>query len=571
VNTSTGTVFLSYAIEDSEAVGRIADKLKAAGIEVWLDNSELRSGDAWDRQIRKRISECRLFIPVISANTQVRDEGYFRREWGLAVDRTLGMAGEKPFLIPIVINDIPRTGASVPEKFFDIQWTRLLGGEVTPAFISRVGALLGGDTTAPVASRSGTPVALRQPNTVNRSRRKAMRSAGTTRVTISVLPFDNLSGDPNQAIFCEGFSQDIITELARWRLLEVRPRLASLKSHDGVTPIAQIARELNVRFLVEGSVRRLGDRIRITADLIDADTGQQIWGDRYDRGAAEIFAVQDEVAHRIVSTLMGRLRETDANRVRRKHPSSLEAYECCLRGNALPWDDPKRAEEAKRLFEKAIRIDPNYGIAYGLLANMRVKAWRRTGGAGISTDSLNEAYKLAWRAVELDDSDSTCHSLLGVVCLFRREFESALQHVGRAVELNPNNQWNLANMAYVLGYLGEAEQALSWSTRANQADPYFDPPWLWRQQARTYMILGRYQEALAMLTRIPRRAHYDFAYMAACHARLGNADCTRDFAAKCLESRPDFSIRSLMAVEPFKMSPDAESFAQSLRLAGLPE
>ena len=416
---------------------------------------------------------------------------------------------------------------------------------------------------------AGKPISARPPRTGRRSQRTAARPAGPTRVTICVLPFANLSADPEQEIFCDGFSQDIITELARWRLLEVRSRLASFKYRGTVTPVARIARELNVRFVVEGSVRRLGDRIRIAVQLIDATTGQQVWGDRYDRDAVEIFSVQDEVAQKIVSTLVGRVQVTDADRARRKRPSSLEAYECVLRGNALPWDDPAGAAAATQLFEKAIQIDPGYGMAYGLLSNMRIHAWKHQ--AGDSTAYLDEAYKLALRAVELDDSESTCHSLLAQVYMYRRAFEPALRHMRRSVELNPNNQWNLADMGYVLGYAGEADQALSWSARAKEVDPYFDPPWFSRQKGRSYVVLGRYQEALTMFERVPLRTYYDAAYMAACYARLGNSDRARSLAAECLAARPHFSIRRLLVIEPYKLSEHAENLAQSLRLAGLPE
>jgi serine/threonine protein kinase/Tfp pilus assembly protein PilF len=416
---------------------------------------------------------------------------------------------------------------------------------------------------------AGKPISARPPRPSRRSPRTAAPPAGPIRVTICVLPFANLSGDPEKEIFCDGFSQDIITELARWRLLEVRTRLASFKYRGTVIPIARLARELNVRFVVEGSVRWLGDRIRIAVQLIDTTTGQQVWGDRYDRDAAEFFSVQDEVAQKIVSTLVGRVQVTDADRARRKRPSSLEAYECVLRGNALPWDDPAGAAEATQLFEKAIQVDPGYGMAYGLLAMMRVHAWKNQ--TGDSTAYLDEAYKLARRAVELDDSESTCHSLLAQVYMYRRAFEPALLHIRRALELNPNNQWNLADMAYVLCYAGEAEQALNWSDRAKEVDPYFDPPWFWRQKGRSYAVLGRYQEALTMFERIPLRTYYDAAYMAACHARLGNSDRARSLAAECLVSRPNFSIRRLLVIDSFKLSSDTENLAQSLRLAGLPE
>jgi TolB-like protein len=416
---------------------------------------------------------------------------------------------------------------------------------------------------------AGKPIVARPSRPGRASQRVPARPAGPARVTICVLPFANLSGDPNQDFFCDGFSQDIITELARWRLLEVRSRLASFKYRGTDTPIARIARELNARFVVEGSVRRLGDRIRIAVQLIEASTGQQVWGDRYDREAADLFAVQDEVAQKLVSTLVGRVQVADADRARRKRPSSLEAYECVLRGNALSWDDPAGAAEATQLFEKAIQIDPGYGMAHGLLAIMRIAAWQSQ--TGDSTAYLDEAYTLARRAVELDDSESTCHSLLAQIYLYRRAFEPALKHMRRAVELNPNNQWNLADMAFVLGYAGDAEQALIWSDRAQEVDPYFDPPWFWRQKGRSYLALRRYQEALSMFERIPLRRYSDTAYLAACHARLGNADRARALAAECLAGRPGFSIRRLLVTQPYQLSSVTEDLAQSLRLAGLPE
>jgi TolB-like protein/DNA-binding winged helix-turn-helix (wHTH) protein len=394
-------------------------------------------------------------------------------------------------------------------------------------------------------------------------------ASGPIRVAICVLPFSNLSSDAEQQAFTDGFSEDIITELSRWRLLAVRSRLASFKYRGTNVDITHVAGELNVRFVVEGSVRRIGDRIRITAQLIDAASGHQVWGDHYDRLQTEIFAVQDEVVQRIVSTLVGRVQVTDADRARRKHPASLEAYECVLRGNALPWDDVAGAAEATRLFEKAIEIDPGYGMAYALLAVMRVNEWQHQ--PEDSTAKLDEAYHLAIRAVELDDSESTCHSMLAQVCLWRRSYELALQHMRRAVALNPNNQWNAADMAVVLGYAGQAEEALTWSARAKQIDPYFDPPWYWRELGRSYMVLRRYREALAMFEHIPLRRYRDAAYMAGCHAQLGESERAHALVAECLAKQPGFSIRRVMQREPFKLVSDAEHLEQSLHLAGLPE
>src|ERR1700758_4182006 len=148
VSTPTGAVFLSYASQDAEAAQSICDALRAAGIEVWFDKSELRGGDAWDRQIRKQIHDCALFIPIISAHSQARLEGYFRREWRLAADRTHDMAEEKAFLVPVVIDDTSERNASVPDKFRDVQWSHLLEGAVPPAFIERVKRLLSGEVPA---------------------------------------------------------------------------------------------------------------------------------------------------------------------------------------------------------------------------------------------------------------------------------------------------------------------------------------------------------------------------------------------------------------------------------------
>ena len=195
------------------------------------------------------------------------------------------------------------------------------------------------------------------------------------RTAIAVLPFVNLSGDPAQGYFSDGITEEIITDLSRWRRLAVQSRSASFRYRDAATDLPRIARELNIRYIVEGSVRRLGERLRITAQLIDTETGSHVWADRFDCENADLFKLQDEVVQTIVSTLVGRVDASDVERARRKPPASLAAYECVLRGNAMPWSDPDGAAEATRLFEKAIEIDPDYGIAYALLAVMRYHQW----------------------------------------------------------------------------------------------------------------------------------------------------------------------------------------------------
>ena len=387
--------------------------------------------------------------------------------------------------------------------------------------------------------------------------------------SIAVMPFLNLSGDPAQEYFSAGIAEDIITELSRWRLLAVRSRSASFRYRGASVDIKQVARDLNVRFVVEGSVRRMGERIRINVQLVDAETGSDIWVEKFDHGIDEIFALQDRVVQTIVSTLVGRVEVSAAERARRKPPTSLAAYQCVLRGNALSWDDPLGAAEAARLFENAIELDPGYAYGHALLATMFLRQWLEDLRSPASV--LEKAYILARRAVELDDSESTCHAVFGHVCLSQRHHDLALRYTRRAVEINPNNQWNLADLGSCLVYAGEAEEALTCFSKAREIDPYFDVPWYWREAGLACMNLRRYAEALSMLGRARGRQYRNAALTAGCHARLGDMERANASVTVCLSLRPDFSIAQFMSKEPFKIPAEAEQVASSLRLAGLPD
>jgi TolB-like protein/Tfp pilus assembly protein PilF len=387
--------------------------------------------------------------------------------------------------------------------------------------------------------------------------------------SIVVVPFVNLSGDPAQEYFSDGITEDLITELSRWRRLAVRSRSASFRYRGVAVDVKQIARELDVRFVVEGSVRRMGERIRISVQLVDAETGSDIWVEKFDRGLEEIFAVQDRVVQTIVSTLVGRVEVSATERAARRPPTSLAAYECVLKGNALPWDDPVGAAEATGLFEKAIELDPDYALAHTLLAVMFCRRWRYQ--AGDPDSVLEKAYVLARRAVELDDCESTCHAILGHVCMLRRDYDLAMQYIRRAAEINPNNQWTAADVGSCLVYTGDSEEALMWFAKARELDPYFNAPWYWHEAGIACMNLGRYADALLQLGRASDRLYRNAALTAACHARLGDMARARASVAACLSLRPDFSIAQFMSREPFKNPADAEQLASSLHLAGLPD
>ncbi len=396
----------------------------------------------------------------------------------------------------------------------------------------------------------------------------ALESA-TEKPTVGVLPFVNRSDDPDQDLMCEGITEDIITELSRWRRLSVRSRFASFRYRGMTADTQEIARDLDVHYIVEGSLRRKGDRIRLSAQLIDAETGNHLWADNFDLESVEIFAVQDRVVRRIVSTLVGRVEVVGTQRANRKPPANLAAYECVLKGNALPWDEPAGATEAIRLFTLAIELDPDYGFAHALLANMFGKTWAQDHGS--SDQTLKKALDFARRAVELDSGESSCFSLLGQTYLRQRSYEVALQNMQHAIDINPTNQWSNADMGTVLTYCGQAESAIDWFARAREIDPYFGPPWYWFYLGLARMLLHEYDGAMVAFEHVRTRNYWYLAIIAGCHARLADMDRAADFARECLEIEPRFSIRHRLSKEPFRNSADAAHLAESIRLVGLPD
>ena len=549
-------VFVSYSRKDKDRVAPLVAALEARGASVWWDPA-ISPGQEFDKQIAEELARASAVLVVWTEDSVrsrwVRGEARDGADRGILVPVRFGTTAlpiDFRAFHTIDLGDGPDPGRS--PAFAEVE--RAIGVLVDRADGAR----------APTQSAPGQP----GPDATSPVR-TAHASPPPSRASICVLPFAIPGSDPEQEFLSDGITGDIITELSRWRTLSVRPRSATSKYRAGTVDPMRVARDLDVRYVVEGSVRRLGERIRVNAQLIDAETGSQVWAEKFDRTQAEFFDVQDELVRRIVGTIAGRVQMTDAERARRKPPASLAAYECVQRGNALPWDEPAAAAEATRLFEQAIALDPGYAMAHALLGTMRIGQHRND--PADSDAALEEAYALCKRAVELDDGDSTCHSLLAHACLYKRSYELALQHMRRSVELNPNNAWNRADMGLVLTYAGRAEDALDYLTQAREIDPYFDPPWYWRQAGQAYMVLHRFEEALEMFAHVPLRTVRASAYMAACHARLGEADRARQYVAECLSARPEFSVRQFMSKEPFRNPADAAYLAESLRLAGLPE
>lgn len=539
-------VFVSYARSDKARVAPLVDAIQAKGWSVWWDPA-IDPGQEFDRQIAAELKAAAAVLVVWTpASVESR---WVRGEAREGADRGI--------LVPVRFE-----GATLPIDVRALHTTDMddWGDDpLSPQCQDVMRALS--------AILAGERVEHSVPARVQGAMVPAISNAA--RVAICVLPFTNLSGNPEQAHLSDGITEDILTELSRWRLLSVRSRSASFQYRGAAVDMRQVARELNVRYIVEGTVRRIGECIRITAQLIDADTGGHIWGEKYDRNLADVFSVQDELVQKIVSTLVGRVQAADIERARRKPPTSLAAYEYVLKANALPWSDPKSAAEAIRLLEEAIKLDPGYGLAHAVLASLRWDTWYKDHSGDDS--GLQEAYSLAKRAVELDPSESTSFAMLGHVCLRRRSFEQAVQYAQRAIELNPTNPWNRADMGDILIYVGRAEDALTSHMHAREIDPYFYEPWYWRSIGQAHMILHRYEDALKSFDHVPTPSARILALAAGCHARLNELERARVTVAECLIKDPDFSIKHFMSKEPFKFDADADHLAESLRLAGLPE
>jgi adenylate cyclase len=397
----------------------------------------------------------------------------------------------------------------------------------------------------------------------------APRQLSSVKSSIAVLPFDNLSDDPSQQYFSDGITEDIITELSRFHGLFVRARNTSFQFRDKSVDVKQVGRELGVQYVVEGSVRRLGDRIRITAQLIDATSGNHLWAEHYDRGQQDIFAVQDHVVRSIVGTLAGRLEAARTEQSMRKPPTSLMAYDYVLRGNALTIGDMEAETEARRMYEKAIALDPTYVAAYGSLAYALTQEWFRdmTGSSVV----LDRALDAAKKAVQLDETNSHCSNILGWVYLVRRAFDLAEHYYRRALELNPNSPVNLISFAEWLVFVGRADEAGEWIKQAKLVDPYYNPQWWWRAVGVFHFNRRQYDDAIAAFSRSPILPNWVHAYIAASHALAGRIESGRESCAEVLRLSPDYSISYMVAKEPYRRPVDREHLIKGLREAGLPE
>ena len=384
-------------------------------------------------------------------------------------------------------------------------------------------------------------------------------------LSIAVLPFDNMSGDPQQQYFSDGFTEDIITELSRFRSLRVVARNSSFAYRAPAVDVRKVGQELGVRFVVEGSMRRAGDQIRISAQLLETAGGNHLWAERYDRPIGDLFAIQDEVVRTIVATIATRLEASEISGARRR-TGNLAAYDCLLRGiehgRGYGRDDNRLARE---LFERAIALDPDYALAhaYRALGLMMEHGY----------DNAPEPIKLmalesAQRAVRLDSNDARCHQFLSQVHLHLGSHDEALFHQERSLALNPSDTHGMTQYGFVLAQIGRAKEGVEWIRRAMRLNPAH-PPWYWADLALALYADERFEEAIDAYKRIDAETAWRHARLAACYAQLGRMQEAREETAKVLRLDPAFQISKIKMA--YKLSTDRDRILDAMRKAGLPD
>lgn len=402
--------------------------------------------------------------------------------------------------------------------------------------------------------------------TATRPRADTPRASGPL---VAVLPFDNLSCDPTTDYFSDGITNDLITDLSRF------PDLAVIASHSVFAykgkpaRIGTVARELGVRYVVEGSVQHAGNRVRINAQLIDALTERHLWSERYNRDLQDLFAVQDELAHSIAATVFRRLEISECDHSLRKRADNLEAYDHFLRGQAAwyGWTAESNAE-AQAQFRKAIALDPNFARAYGALSYVLIQSVLE-GWAERPEATLREARSLAQIAVARGPSDFENLEHLGFACLYCREFDRSLACYERALELNPNSADLLADMADMLAHVGRTAEAATYIARAKRLNPIC-PDWYDWVLGIAAFHEGRFEDALAAFIRAGTPSVYLQREIVATYVRLGRMEEARSLARDLMQQRPEYRL-SDEQIRPFKDRNVLEAFIADLRCAGLPD
>ena len=497
MNESKQAVFLSYASEDADAVARICEVLRAAGVEVWFDQSELRGGDAWDQKIHQQIHDCALFVPVISANTASRPEGYFRLEWDLADHRTHRVARNKAFIVPVCIDKTPDSGADVPESFHRVQWTRLPDGETPARFCERVKVLLGGAeaTKANAGAGAAPSVVLKRashrwivlaaaaalvvlvggwqawrrlaPKPGSAPLQASATAAIVPEKSIAVLPFVDMSEKKDQEYFSDGLSEELIDRLSHNADLKVIARTSSFAFKGKNEDMRSIARALGVANLLEGSVRKAGMELRVTAQLIRASDGVHLWSESYERRLTDVFKVQQDIAAAVTKGLQAKLLPVTPSLHAVSH--NIEAYNLYLRGQYFA----RRASDADvergiASLKQAIALEPDFAPAHAELASAYM--YVGTFGTGEAT-ILDRAREEIDEALRLDPTLRSARNLRANLAIIFWDWAGAQQQLDELLASGSGDSEALIRSGQLARALGHLDEALGYFRQGIQLDP----------------------------------------------------------------------------------------------------
>ena len=393
-----------------------------------------------------------------------------------------------------------------------------------------------------------------------------------TRQSIAVLPFTNMSGDPEQEYFSDGISEDIITDLSKIAGLTVIARNSSFTYKGRSVDVREIGRELGVRSVLEGSIRRAGQRVRITAQLIDATSGSHLWAERYDRDLTDIFAVQDEVTTQIVGALKVTLSPAEKARLVEKEPSNIAAYDCVLRGREIMLGKDKNREtfvEAVTYFKKALELDANYSQAYASLGFAHMFDYQNR-WSDDPDKSLKLAREYSQKAIDNDPNEPMAHGAAALTAIFERDFDRAQAEVDRTLALNPSSALAHNLLGTIRSYSGRPLEAIPAIEQAMRLDPAFRPQFL-HFLGIAYLLAGKYETAAAMLRqRILLVPNTDFsrAVLAATLGHLGEIEEARRVWAELMKINPKFSFSAYIGRQPMRPD-DAERVVAGLAKTGL--
>jgi len=393
------------------------------------------------------------------------------------------------------------------------------------------------------------------------------------RPSIAVLPFGNLSGDADLGHLCDGITEDIITELSRFRELFVIARHSSFTFKGKAVTVQQVGRELGVEYVLEGSVRRAGTRVRIIAQLVDARAGAHIWAERLDREIGDLFVMQDEVTQHIVATIAHRVGKTEQARAARKRPEAMRAHDYVLRAWAIIAEETSEANQQSRaLYEKALALEPTNMLALTGLAWTYVIDWESR-WSNPADAALEHAYKLARQALSLDSTDYQTHLLFGYVQKRRKQFADALVHFEHVVAMNSNDADGVAHMGSLLVALGRFSEALDWFQKAVRLNP-LHPAWYLYGIGEAHYGARQYEQAISPLraavnrfpTYITPRRH-----LAAAYAQMGRLDEARAEVAAIRKLDPSVCLAMYRERICYEKFADRDHYLDGLRKAGLPE